>query len=136
VKEVFKEATEEQSVSTWSARTSSGRTFEGTWTIDPGSSATAVSGTWTLRDPTGKTDLRGTWSAEKFTTGWHGVWRAAVDGKSDGYAGSWTAAFSAAHDAPLIELFEASVKDVIRGVWSAGGHSGSWTIRAANRKEK
>ncbi|HEU4340094.1 MAG TPA: SH3 domain-containing protein [Candidatus Binatia bacterium] len=136
VKEVFKEATEDPSLSTWSARTSSGRTFDGTWTINPGSSATAVSGTWTLSDPTGKTNLRGTWTAEKFATGWQGVWRAVVDGRSGDYAGSWTAAFDAAHDASFIELFEASVKDAIRGLWSAGGQSGSWTLRAANRKEK
>ena len=126
VKATFKE----QYLSTWSARTSTGRTFEGTWTVEPGPSVRAVYGTWTLSDGTGKSILQGTWSAEKFSTGWNGVWRALVDGKKGEYAGSWTAEAGGDRDAPLTELFEAAVKDAIRGIWKAGNYSGSWMIRA------
>ena len=117
-------------VSTWSARTSTGRTFDGTWTIEPGSSADKASGTWTLSDGAATTTLRGTWSAQKFTTGWSGAWRAAVEGKPGELAGSWTADLPPARDARFTELFEAAARDAVRGVWNAGGNSGSWSIRA------
>jgi len=126
VKETFKE----RQVSTWSARTSTGRTFDGTWTIEPGSSPDKASGTWTLSDGAATTALRGTWSAQKFTTGWSGAWRAAVEGKPGELAGSWTADLPPARDARFTELFEAAARDAVRGVWNAGGNSGSWSIRA------
>jgi hypothetical protein len=126
VKETFKE----RQVSTWTARTNTGRTFDGTWTIEPGSSADRASGTWTLSDGAATIALRGTWSAQKFTTGWSGAWRAAVEGKPGELAGSWTADLPLARDARFTELFEAAARDAVRGVWSAGGNSGSWSIRA------
>src|SRR4029077_21268291 len=38
----------EKTLSTWSARTVTGRTFEGNWSVDPASSPDKASGTWTL----------------------------------------------------------------------------------------
>src|SRR5437773_12496622 len=67
---------------------------------------------------------------EKFTTGWSGAWRAAVEGKPGELAGSWTADLPPARDARFTELFEAGARDAVRGVWNAGGNSGSWSIRA------
>ena len=131
VQEAFKEQVPPAASSTWSVRTSTGRAFEGTWTIDPGSSDSAVSGTWTLSGPAGQAHLRGIWSAEKFTTGWRGVWRAQIDGKGGEYGGTWTADFAAPIDGRLAKLFEAAAKDTVRGVWTAGPHSGSWAVRAA-----
>jgi hypothetical protein len=128
LKEAF---TEEQPVSTWTARSANGRTLEGDWTAEPGSSADKVSGTWTLRDGANKVILRGTWFAQKFSTGWSGVWRGAVEGQRNEYAGSWTADFSHARESPLVELFEAAARNAIRGVWNAGKESGSWSIKAA-----
>jgi hypothetical protein len=131
VQEAFKEQVPPAASSTWSVRTNNGRGFEGTWSIDATSSDSAVSGTWTLSDPAGQAPLRGIWSAEKFSTGWRGVWRAQIDGKGGEYGGTWTADFAAPIDGRLTKLFEAAAKDVVRGVWTAGPHSGSWALRAA-----
>lgn len=132
--ERLKEAFKEQNVSrsTWSIRDSSGRALEGTWTADPGSSADKASGTWTLRDGADKDVLRGTWLAQKFSTGWSGVWRAAVEGQRREYAGSWTADFSQPREASIVDLFSAAARSAIRGLWSNGNDSGNWTIRGAN----
>src|SRR5439155_12626409 len=112
VKETFKE----RQVSTWSARTSTGRTFDSTWTIEPGSSPDKASGTWTLSDGAATTALRGTWSAQKFTTGWSGAWSAAVEGKPGELAGSWTADLPPARAARSTELVEAAARGGIRSV--------------------
>jgi Bacterial SH3 domain len=129
--EQTKETFKEQQISSWNARTNAGRTFDGTWTVEPGSSADKASGTWTLNDGSGAVALRGTWSAQKFSTGWSGVWRATVEGKPGELVGSWTADLSLARNAPFSALFEAATRDLIRGVWSAGGNSGSWSLRGA-----
>jgi hypothetical protein len=126
-----KETFKEQQGSTWTARTNAGRTFDGTWTVEPGSSGDKAAGTWTLNDGARTVALRGTWSAQKFSTGWSGVWRATMDGKPGELTGSWTAESSLARDAGFAQLFEAAARDAIRGVWSAGGGSGSWSIRAS-----
>jgi hypothetical protein len=128
--ERLKEAFTEQSASTWSARNSNGRTLEGDWTVEPGAAADKVSGTWTLRNGP-VIVLRGTWAAQKFSTGWSGVWRADAEGQQNEYAGSWTADFSHARESPLVELFEAAARDAVRGLWNAGRDSGSWSISAA-----
>jgi hypothetical protein len=127
VKQTFKE----QQVSTWSARTNSGRTFDGTWTVAPGPSADKASGTWTLRDGAGTVAARGTWSAQKFATGWSGVWRATRDGQPGEIAGSWTADLPQGRGSRFAELFEAAARNAIRGIWNAGSNSGSWSIRVA-----
>jgi hypothetical protein len=127
LKQTFKE---EPQGSTWSARASNGSTFEGTWTVEPGSSKDKASGAWTLREGPAKTIARGTWTAQKFSTGWSGTWRASVEGQKTEYAGSWTADFAKAREPRFAELFEAAARDAIRGVWNSGTNSGSWSIRA------
>ena len=59
LKQAFKEQQSQRS--TWSARNTSGRAFEGSWTVEPASSADKASGTWTLGEGLDKTVLRGTW---------------------------------------------------------------------------
>jgi hypothetical protein len=128
LKQAFKE---QPKLSTWSARTATGRIFEGGWTVDPASSADKASGTWTLGEGLDKTVSRGTWSAQKFSTGWSGTWRAAVQGQGREFAGSWTADFPQARETAIVELFLTAARDAIRGIWSADNESGSWAIQAA-----
>jgi hypothetical protein len=129
LKQAFKEQQSQRSG--WSARNTSGRTFEGSWTVEPASSADKASGTWTLSEGLDKTVLRGTWSAQKFSTGWSGTWRATVEGQKQDFTGSWTADFPQARETSIGELFLTAARDAIRGIWSAGGDSGSWSVRAA-----
>jgi hypothetical protein len=116
--------------STWSAQTDTGRVLEGNWTVDPAASPDKASGTWTLGENSGKVGLRGTWSAQKFSTGWSGIWRAGVQGQTQEFTGSWTADFPQGRDTSIGELFVTAARDAIRGIWSAGNDSGNWTIRA------
>lgn len=118
-------------VSTWSATTSNGRRFEGTWSVDPDASGDKAAGTWTLYDGAGTLILRGTWSAEKFSTGWNGNWHASAENRQGDYRGSWTTDLPRGHEGRLGELFEAAAHDAIRGIWSSADLSGSWLIRAA-----
>src|SRR5262245_8863701 len=78
LKQAFKEQQSQRS--SWSARNTSGRTFEGSWTVEPASSADKASGTWTLGDGLDKTVFRVTWSAQKFSIGWSGTWPATIEG--------------------------------------------------------
>jgi hypothetical protein len=126
-KEAFKE--KEPGSSTWAARNGDGRTFNGTWSVAPSSSNSAASGGWTLSDGSGSTVMRGTWTAEKHATGWNGVWRASTEGRQEKHTGSWSAEFSHMRNARFAELFEAAAKDAIRGLWTGGNDSGSWSIR-------
>ncbi|HEY7321583.1 MAG TPA: SH3 domain-containing protein [Candidatus Binatia bacterium] len=128
LREAFKET---QKVSTWSAQTAAGRTFEGGWSVDPASSRDKAWGTWTLGEAADKVALRGTWSAQKFSTGWSGTWRASLESQKRELAGSWTADFPQARDTDMVELFLAAARGAIRGIWSADGDSGSWVIHAA-----
>ncbi len=128
-KESFKE--KESSSSSWSARSSDGRTFNGTWSVAPGSTDKSASGGWTLNDGSGATVMRGTWTADKHSTGWNGVWRASVEGREREFRGSWSAEFPHVHNAPFATLFDAAIKEAIRGLWTGGSESGSWSIRAA-----
>ena len=102
LKQAFKE---QPKLSTWSARTATGRIFEGGWTVDPASSADKASGTWTLGEGLDKTVSRGTWSAQKFSTGWSGTWRATIEGQKREFTGSWTADFPQARETSIGELF-------------------------------
>ena len=129
VKETFKE--QNVSGSTWTALDNRGRSFEGSWTVDPGASPDKASGAWTLRDGTAQTALRGTWTAQKFSTGWSGTWRASAEAQKTEYTGSWTADFPQSRESRFAELFEAAARNAIRGIWSAASNSGSWSIRAA-----
>lgn len=133
-KESFKE--KDSTASTWSARTSDGRTFNGAWSIAPNSTDKSASGGWTLSDGSGTTVMRGTWTADKHSTGWNGVWRASVEGREREFRGSWSAEFLHASNAPFAALFDAAAKEVIRGLWTGGSESGSWSIRAAKQADK
>ncbi len=128
LKQAFKE---QPKLSTWSAQTATGRVFEGGWSVDPASSPDKASGTWTLGEGADELALRGTWVAQKFSTGWSGTWRAAVQGKGREFAGSWTADFPQARETSIGELFITAARDAIRGIWIADSDSGSWAIRAA-----
>ena len=127
LRQAFKE---EPKLSTWSAQSDTGQVLEGNWTIDSAASTDKASGTWTLGESSGKVTLRGTWSAQKFSTGWGGTWRAGIHGQPREFTGSWTADFPQARDTSINELFVTAARDAIRGIWSAGNDSGSWTIRA------
>jgi hypothetical protein len=127
LRQAFKE---QPKLSTWSAQTATGHVLEGNWTVNPASSPDKASGTWTLGETFDKVALRGTWSAQKFSTGWSGTWRAAVDSQRREFTGSWTADFPQARETSIGELFVTAARDAIRGIWSAGNDSGSWTIRA------
>jgi hypothetical protein len=129
LRQVFKE---QPKLSTWSAQTAMGHVLEGNYTVDPAASVDKASGTWTLGETSDKVALRGTWSAQKFSTGWSGTWRAAIEGQKREFTGSWTADFPQARDISMAELFLTAARDAIRGIWSAGNNSGSWTIRASN----
>ncbi len=120
------------STSTWTAQASRGSTYGGTWSVEPQSSANAAAGTWTLQDAGGTTLLSGRWSAEKFSTGWNGVWRAHSQGSKVEYSGSWSADLAHDADAPFTHLFEAAARNAVRGVWTGGSQSGTWSIRAAS----
>jgi hypothetical protein len=126
LRQVFKE---QSKLSTWSAQTATGKVLEGNWTVDPTASPDKASGTWTLGETSDKVALRGTWSAQKFSTGWSGTWRAAVEGQKREFTGSWTADFPQARETSIGELFLTAARDAVRGIWSAGNNSGSWTIR-------
>ena len=126
-KESFEER--ETSASSWSARTSDGRTFNGKWSVAPGSTEKSASGGWTLSDGSGTMVMRGAWAADKHATGWNGVWRASVDGREQQFSGSWSAEFPYVRNAPFTALFAAAAKEAIRGLWTGGSESGSWSIR-------
>ena len=119
------------STSTWSAQSSQGLTYEGTWSVEARSSGNAAAGTWTLQDASGTTSSSGRWSAKKFSTGWNGVWSAHSQGSKIEYSGSWSADLPHDADAPFTDLFEAAARSAVRGVWTGGSQSGTWSIRAA-----
>jgi hypothetical protein len=128
-KEIFKP--QDTAASTWAARSADGRTFNGTWNVAPGSTQRSASGGWTLSDGSGTTVMRGSWSADKHETGWNGIWRATVEGGKGEFTGSWSADFPFVRTATFSDLFAAAAKDAIRGLWTGGSASGSWSIRAA-----
>ncbi len=127
VKDTFKE--KETSSSSWAARTESGQTFVGTYSVAPNPTARAARGFWTLKDANGATVINGGWSAEMHSTGWNGTWRASVDGRPGDFRGSWSADPAPSKKANFTELFEAAVRDAVRGLWTGAGESGGWTIR-------
>jgi len=115
---------------TWSARSTSGLTVQGTWTAVVDASSGAVTGTWTLTGANRATTARGTWSAAKSSAGWTGAWRAARSGSTTEYSGSWSARVDLPPDAPLERLFEMATRSVVTGQWRADRQSGGWSIRA------
>lgn len=128
-KDTFRE--KEPGSSTWSARTSEGRIFSGTWTVAPNATNENAAGAWTLNGPNGSTMVRGTWTADKHSTGWNGVWHASAEGRETEYAGSWSADFPHMRNVRFSELFTAAAKQAINGLWTGGSESGSWSIRVS-----
>jgi hypothetical protein len=63
------------------------------------------------------------------STGWNGTWRANVDGRPGDFRGSWSVDPGPSKKVNFAELFEAAVKDAVRGLWTGAGESGGWTIR-------
>lgn len=127
VKDTFKEKT--TGSSSWAARAEDGRTFVGTWSVEPDATARAASGFWTLKNANGATIISGGWSAEMHTTGWNGTWRAVAEGRTGELHGSWSAEIDPSKKASFDDLFAAAIKEAIRGLWTGPGASGSWAIR-------
>ena len=127
VKDTFREKS--TASSSWAARTEDGQTFVGTFTVAPNPTARAARGFWTLKDAGGATIMSGGWSAEMHTTGLNGTWRASAEGRQGDFTGSWSAELAQAKKGGLTELFEAAIKDAVRGLWTGAGRSGGWTIR-------
>ena len=115
---------------TWSARSSTGQTFMGTWTVKVDSATGNAAGTWTLVDATSKTLASGVWSASKAANGWNGSWRAAATGRAGEYSGTWSAMVDVSAGPGFPSLFEKAAQAVVSGAWRAGQRSGSWSIRA------
>lgn len=115
---------------TWSARSSTGRTLAGTWTVVVDPKTGTVTGSWTLVDEKGKTLMRGGWSAAKSPAGWTGAWRASLAGSKTEYSGTWSASVDLEPHARFAELFEMAAQKVVSGNWRAGRQAGAWSIRA------
>jgi hypothetical protein len=128
VSELFKESMPSGPVYTWSAVTSTGRTFSGSFTAEADPTTGNVSGSWSLRDNTGKNVMGGVWSANKVDKGWSGSWRAAVSGQNAEFSGTWSTNHRFPASARFADLFEAAVKEVIGGDWRSGAYSGSWSF--------
>lgn len=127
VKDTFRE--KDAASSSWAARSEDGRTFVGTFTVAPNATARSARGFWTLKDAGGATVMNGAWSAEMHTTGLNGTWRASAEGRQGDFSGSWSAEIAQAKKTGLTEMFEAAIKDAVRGLWTGAGQSGGWTIR-------
>jgi len=127
VKEAFRE--KEPPSSSWGAVTEDGRAFGGSYTVDPSSTGSSARGFWTLRDANGSTVLRGSWSMQVHKTGWNGTWRAAVEGRGGDFTGSWSAELAEKRAPRLADMFEMAAKEAIKGLWTGGNQSGSWSIK-------
>ena len=114
----------------WSASSSAGQTFGGSWTAEAHQESGGVTGSWALYDASGKILLRGGWSASKSSQAWTGAWRATVTGRDGGYSGTWTAATPLPAKSPMVEMLESALRAALTGTWKSGAHSGSWSIRA------
>jgi len=115
--------------SNWAVVTNDGRTFNGSYSVDPKSSERSAHGLWALRDANGNTVLRGAWSAQMQSTGWKGSWRASFEGRQGDLTGSWSAELPAAGTRRFAGMFELAAKDAIKGLWSGANQSGSWSIK-------
>jgi hypothetical protein len=117
-------------VNTWNARSSSGLSLMGTWTIVADTAKGTAAGTWTLVDAQGNDVMGGGWSASKSPTGWNGAWRAVVAGTTVDHLGTWTSGTELKATASFSELFEKALETFVSGNWRYSSYSGSWTIRA------
>ena len=114
----------------WSASSSGGLNLAGTWTAEA-HPAGGVTGAWTLRDATGKTLMAGGWSASKAPRGWNGAWQATIQGRANGYAGTWTSSTPLDAEARLEAMLESALRVVVGGTWKSGAQSGAWSIRTS-----
>ena len=119
-------------VNTWAARSSTGLTLGGTWTVIEHLKTDGVTGSWTLLDAQGRMAATGGWSAAKSTAGWTGSWRAATAGQRGEYTGTWTAKVDLKPAGGFAELFAKAVEAAVSGTWRAGPRSGAWTIQVFN----
>jgi len=117
----------------WAARSSSGVTLGGTWTVNEVQKPNAVTGTWTLLDAQGRTVMTGGWSAARSPGGWTGSWRAAASGKPEEYTGTWTAKVDLKPAGGFSDLFAKAAEAAVSGTWRAASRSGAWTIQAERR---
>jgi len=101
----------------WSASSTNGRSFGGTWTAEAHKESGGVTGTWTLREAAGKILMSGSWSASKSPQAWNGAWRAIVAGGGGEYSGTWTAETALASKSLLADLFESAVRAAVTGTW-------------------
>ena len=123
-----------QRVNTWAARSSTGMTLGGTWTVTDPQKPGAVTGTWTLLDAQGRVVVAtGGWSAAKSASGWTGSWRAAAAGQRGEYTGTWTAKIDLKPAGGFADLFTKAVEAAVSGTWRSGARSGAWTIQAERR---
>ena len=119
-------------VNTWAARSSTGVTLGGTWTVVEHLKTGGVTGTWTLLDAQGRAVASGGWSAAKSTTGWTGSWRAAATGQRGEYTGTWTAKVDLKPAGGFADMFAKAVEAAVSGTWRSGARSGAWTIQVFN----
>ena len=117
-------------VNTWSARSNSGLSLIGTWTVVADTAKGTAGGTWTLVDAQGNTVTGGAWSASKAPAGWDGAWRAVIAGTTADHVGTWTSSIDLKPGASFAELFEKALQTFVSGDWRYGQYSGTWTIRA------
>jgi hypothetical protein len=115
--------------SNWSAVANDGRTFNGSYSVDPKSTDRSAHGAWSLRDANGNTVLRGAWSAQMHSTGWNGTWRASIENRQGEFNGSWSSDLPAAGTRRFSAMFEMAINDTVNGLWTGGGRSGTWSIK-------
>ena len=118
-------------VNTWAARSSTGVTLGGTWTVIEHQKNGAVTGAWTLLDAQGRMVATGGWSAAKSAAGWTGSWRAAAAGQRGDYTGTWTAKVDLKPAGGFADLFAKAVEAAVSGTWRSGPRSGAWTIHVS-----
>jgi hypothetical protein len=116
---------------TWAARSSSGQTLGGTWTVIEYLKSGGVTGSWTLLDAQGRMLATGGWSAARSPAGWTGSWLAAA-GQAGEFTGTWTAKLDLKPAAGFRDLFAKAVEAAVSGTWRSGPRSGAWTIQVFN----
>jgi len=117
---------------TWAARSSTGLTVGGTWTVIEQLKTGGITRTWTLLNAQGRIAATGGWSAAKTPGGWTGSWRAATAGRRREYTGTWTAKVDLKPTGTFAELFAKAVESAVSGTWRSGPQSGAWTIQVFN----
>ena len=115
--------------SNWSVYTNDGRTFTGSYSVDPSSTDRSARGVWSLRDASGNTVLRGTWVAQMNSTGWNGTWRVSIQNRPGDLNGRWSAELPAAGTRRFAGMVELAAKEGIKGLWTGVDLSGAWSIK-------